>query len=340
MGAHAAAHGVAGYLRHALHALGPPAPDALAVVEPAFLAAVASHLRAVAGLRLVGDVLGREVPWVVVKGPVLSALAHDRPDLRGYGDLDVLVPAEAFASALQALESAGAVVLVDDWAHLRAVLHGEVTLRLPTGGLLDLHWHLLLDPETRQAFPLSMTAMLARRRVVEIGPQETAPALDAADTLLAAALHCCLSGADRLVWLKDLDGLVHAGVPWAETLERARSAGAELALVSMVERARRVLGTPPARALAAARATHRHWLRLVTLADRWSLPRPLSGRGSVARLVTRATREDSRASARLLTARAVLWARHQAPRRAGAPTAGHSDARERSRYLAAVAAHR
>ena len=45
------------------------------------------------------------VPFLVVKGPVLAALVYERPRVRFYRDLDLIVPRRSFVAALHSLES-------------------------------------------------------------------------------------------------------------------------------------------------------------------------------------------------------------------------------------------
>lgn len=330
----AAAHGVPGYLLHAVRAA-PGAAPLRRALEPVCNQGVRVHLQAMAGLALLTEVLTPVTAWLVVKGPVLAHRAHPRPDLRTYGDLDIVVPAARFPAALAALEAAGASALVADWTHVHAVMAGEVPLRLPTGGQLDLHWHLFNDPATRAAFPVRMPELFAHACPMELGGRAITT-LDRADTLLTTALHTCLSGADRLVWLKDLDGLVAGAAPsWDVLFRRAGSAHAELVVAAMLDKTRRLLGTCLGRDLEQRLVPHRTWLAALATADRFGSAHPLTGRGSASRLVARATRHDLRSSLRVLSAHSARWLRPRVRRRSPAPPAAEA-ADARRRYLTAV----
>ena len=104
-------------------------------------------------------------PWVVMKGPVLSERCYARPDLRAYGDLDMLVPPASFPGAVAAAVDAGATLVDRNWPLAHRQMRGELMLVLPRGTVLDLHWHVLNEPEAREWFPLDPAAMVARRRL-------------------------------------------------------------------------------------------------------------------------------------------------------------------------------
>ncbi|MGH9104198.1 MAG: nucleotidyltransferase family protein [Acidimicrobiales bacterium] len=236
-------HGIAGFLALFLRGL-PGVPAELArSAERARRAALAQHLRVVSTLNLVSGVLqGLGAPWVVIKGPALSSLVYSRPDLRSYGDLDVVVHHGAFGDALAALEHAGCTVLDQNWPLVRAMHRGELSLRMPGGTILDLHWHLLNEPELRHAFTVPVPEALSRRHLTSIHGTPVA-VLDPTDAVLHLILHGGLSGGHRLVWYADLQqSLVHRPPDWDALCSRALDAGAgDLASV-MLLRCRRLLG--------------------------------------------------------------------------------------------------
>lgn len=299
----AAWHGVAGYVRaHIANGHGEAVPREL---DAAANAAIAGHVRACGDAEWVGNALG-ELPWLAFKGPVLTERLHGHPALRGYGDLDVLVPAAALECALSRLERAGARLLVRSWQHVRDHEAGEVTLRLPTGGLLDLHWSLSNRPEHRAAFPEPDLHGAARSVVVAGRSVRT---LGAADTLVHLCLHAVLSGCDRLVWIKDIQLALDADHPgWDALVQRARDWQAGLVVATALDRTAALLGATVPRQLPGELAGGAVWPRAVGLASVLSPIERHRGDGSLLRIVARATSRDDRSSARELARRTLAWA--------------------------------
>jgi hypothetical protein len=239
---------------------------------------------------------GADIPWLVMKGPVLSECCYPRPDLRTYGDLDLLVPPAQFAAAIDALCDGGATLVDRNWPLAHRQMRGELTLTLPRGTVVDLHWHVLNEPEARQWFPLDPTAMVARRRTVTLGPGQ-ASTMDPEDTLLHLAVHTLLNGMRRLVWLNDVRMAHNAFRPdHALLLERARRAGLELGLAAVTQRTARLLGATELEPLARPRhgAT---WLRMLRAVDRVRPPQAHGTGGLSLAHVVWSTRSTAPASA-------------------------------------------
>lgn len=304
-------HGIIGYLREAADQAPYVDAEVAALLDRAYQRAVHTHLRALADLALVGRVLdGAGVPWAAVKGPVLAETVYARFDLRAYRDLDVLVAPTAFPDALRALEAAGAVLYDRNWTLLRSGMKGQVHLTLPQGSFCDLHWHLLHDREERDVYRLPSTALLRRARRVVLGGLSVS-SLDPVDAFVHLAVHACLSGADRLVWLKDLDQtLRRVPPPWDGVVARARSAGAGPAVAAMLRLVGRVLGTPLPIGVVDALDPRGAWTEIVALAGRIAPPQLATGDGSLLRLVARSTRPTLVDSLRELSSRSAAWARH------------------------------
>jgi hypothetical protein len=123
---------------------------------------------------------------------------------------------------------------------LRRTQPGQLRLCSPRGSLLDLHWHVLDSPRLRREFALPTTELLDRRRVLPSG----VPVLDPVDQLLHVAVHAALSGANRLLWLADAGLAARQISSWRLAGRTAEAAGASAALVLVLDRARRWLGTP------------------------------------------------------------------------------------------------
>jgi hypothetical protein len=234
---------------------------------------VVTHLQALADLRLVGSTLDAiSVPWVVVKGPVLAEVYWRRPDARHYGDLDVVVAPSALPAALDALMAAGAHLLDVNWGMILRRMRGELSLRLPAGTVLDLHWHVVNEVEVRRRFNFDMDAMFARRRFVPLGPSHV-PTWDACDSVFHVAYHAAASGAHRLVWLKDLAlCLADPTLDWDDLLRRARHVGVDAVLAATASRAGRVLDVPLPQEIRHQLRHQAPWLVLTAAADRLAPP--------------------------------------------------------------------
>lgn len=248
-----------------------------------------------------------------MKGPIVAAV-HERPDLRAYGDLDVVVPAKQFPRALQVLEQAGAVAEGVPWQVLFAQEAGEVALRLPSGGTIDLHWHLLNDPALRSTFSVSMEAILARARKVTLHGVEV-PAPDPIDALLHLCLHAALSGGNRLIWYKDLERwLVVHTLDWAAVRERAEEWRIGLVSAVVLSKAVALMGAPVPIEVLRMLTPDRGWTGLARLTSLISSTEAARGHPSLERIVSRATRVDTGSSLRELVRRLGRGAWDRIPR--------------------------
>jgi hypothetical protein len=324
-------HGVEGLLDLALHGIDASTSSSTA----SRVGAAIHHTRTLALLGQVGEVLDAAgLPYLVVKGPVLAGHHYERPDLRRYVDLDVLVAPVDFPRALDSLVAHGFSVFEDDWSTLREVLAGELRL-LRGDDVVDLHWTLVDDTAARGRcrFPTE-PLFAAHRQVVLAGA--AVPTTGPVHTVLHVALHAALSGATRLVWLVDLDRVVRRDEPdWDEVLREAASAAMAAQVGVVLARARRIVGAPvPNEVL--RRLVPTGWRAVVTAGDRWTPVGTARTDASAARLLARATRETSGASWAALTRKAAS--------RTGAPHLPYLTARRsqsqttRADYLGAVVA--
>lgn len=303
-------HGVVGHLWIAARTAPYVHPHVTAVLEEAY--AHTKHLRSrgLADLARLGRVLDRAgILWAVVKGPILAETVYPHPELRSYRDVDVLVPPAAFSAAQRALEAAGARPLDREAALLRAERTGSAHLTLPGGSLCDLHWHLLGDREWRRSFRLPTDTLLRRSRRIVCGGVELA-ALDPVDGFLHLALDTCLSGADRLIRMKDLDEMVRAWGPsgWSQVVGRSLASGSSLAVAGMLELTREMFGTPLPPGLREELDPAGVWTRIVALSRRLSPPALTPGGGSALVMVTGSTRATLAASLQqlIITSKTLL----------------------------------
>jgi Uncharacterised nucleotidyltransferase len=246
LGLHAAHHRVVPYLAVAVRASGIQVTgEALSSLLRTHATRTASHLLVLADLEMVAETLSSaDVPFLVVKGPVLAERYYPTPDLRTYNDLDVVVPPSAFERATEALLAAGSELLDRNWTLVRSETRGQLHAKLPLGSLIDVHWHLLNRRVVRADFGIATAELFERRRVVPVGTRPL-PTLETTDTLLHLCLHASLSGGDRLIWLKDIERVISLEPPaWDEVVSRARSWGAARSVAISLARSRRTLGTP------------------------------------------------------------------------------------------------
>ncbi len=284
---------------------------AAAELQRSYATGVGVHMRALTDVELVASSFdGVGLRPCFIKGPVLAEAVYRRPDLRSYVDLDVLVEPDAFETALHVLEGAGARIYERNWSLVRDRELGELRLITPSGGVIDLHWHLFNDPRARAEFPVDLAAVHERLRPVPVGGA-VVYTLDPVDTVLHLALHACLAGAHRLVWLKDIEqALLVDDFDWTELVERACACRAGLAIALVLARAHLLLGISIPRAVVSQLAPGRWWRAVLSSVDRLDSPARWQSGGSVSQLVARSTRNTGMSSALAAGGRASAWIRH------------------------------
>jgi hypothetical protein len=292
-------HGVTGWVHHSLAACPSADPGLVAEVRHNYHQARLIHLRTLADLALIGrafDELGAS--WLVAKGPVLAEALYDRADLRTYTDLDLFVAPVWFGRALDALEAIGARLLDRNWRHLRETMVSELHLAAPHGTVVELHFHLLNEARERDRFSVPMAELYERPRRVQVG-ERTVPTLDPVDTLVYVCLHACLSGADRLVWLKDVQ---HAAAPlatrWDDVVRRSRQFGAGMAVAYMLASAREATGMDVPAEVVWTLGRSASWTALASVVRRLWPPERSAGSCSPSRTLARSTGRDLRATRR------------------------------------------
>ena len=172
-------------------------------------------LRALADLQLIERAFEeRGIRWVTFKGVVLAETAYAEPALRMFADLDVLVHPEDLEEAVRVLLAHGAAHLGAGWADLDRLGIAQVSMQLRHGTVLDLHWHPFSLAWARRAFPVDVDGLLRRARTVSV-QGVSVRTLSPEDTVVHLGVHGCLSGAYRLLWLKDLDQACRVpGLSW------------------------------------------------------------------------------------------------------------------------------
>ena len=329
-------HGVMAMLFDGLRAAPGVPPALLEPVTALYEAAVHRHLRGAWDLARVGRAIdGAGVRWAVVKGPAAVELLYGGGGGRTYADLDILVDPRGFGPAIEALEAAGLVMLDRNWAVVRREMRGEVHLRGADGPEVDLHWHLVNMYRGRMRVP---TAELLDRAVAVSLAGVPARTLDPADSLVHLCLHAALAGADRMVWLKDVERATALRPPdWDVLVERAARwrVGAPVGLVLARSAGWLGAGVPPTvlrrllgRALPAV-------ARAVDAVFPWT--RALNGLASPNRLLVRSAGQGPLGGAAWLALRSVRNLDPDQERAESAFEAGGDDG-DRAAFIAAVMA--
>lgn len=290
-----------------------------------------------------------DVPFLVVKGPVLADDWYGRVGLRFYSDVDVLVRRSDFPGVLDNLVGGRLRELATNW---RGFLDHEVA-EVPLGDgrvTVDLHWHLISMGADRRDIQLPEDDLFERAREVTMG---SAPVLtlDPEDTLLHVCINCGLDGARRLLQLADVDVIVRSDrIDWHVFADRARAARAHALCSAVLQRARTLLGTPIRPAALGRLEPFPGWLVANAVIDRRQRDAPRLRDGIASGLLLSCGRATPRRTLATATraADAALRVRLGAP----APTApdgalfwkrsagsAHDEA-DRRRYLQWVAAHR
>ena len=273
------------------------------------------HLLMVGQLGRLGAALDEAgVEWLTFKGPVASDTLYPRPDIRQYVDLDVLVAADQFATALDATLSLRGKLIENDWSDVLHALKGELNVALRSGGVVDLHWSVLYDDHLRRQFTWRDADLLSRRRLATLSDGTCVPTFDANDAFLHLLVHACLAGGQRLGWMRDIQLAAEArGVDADVVLDRARAYGVDLCAGVMLRRTRAVLGVPAvASTLDDALAAGRRWPDLIAALDRLRPPSAWHGGQLSGHIVIGSTRRSSAASRRQFVHRTreeldVLW---------------------------------
>ncbi len=254
----------------------------------------ARHVRTMADLTRVTQWLNDGgFTWAVMKGPAIAETIWPRSDMRLYVDLDLVVDRHQMRSVLEMLREHSTTLVDRNWPMIAEQMRGEISLALPYGTPLDLHWHVVNDVELRRAFPFEMSELFARSSPTRLGAV-TAPVFEATDTVLYLAYHMAHSGGHKLVWLKDFElAASRPEVDWDAVRERAARFGVELALEVVLRRTQRVLrpeGWPIPRPGRTA------WGLLASTADRWRTPPHLPNERGSGRIVFQSTRASTGSS--------------------------------------------
>ncbi|MGF1648004.1 MAG: nucleotidyltransferase family protein [Kineosporiaceae bacterium] len=168
-------------------------------------------VRALADLRTVAAGARRVgAPLAVLKGVALATSVYPRPDLRPFADVDVLTTPAAFGDVLAELEAAGGRVRTRNWTAMSELRSSEVTVLMPAGTAVDLHWHVVNLAGLRRRFRLGTQTLLDPGPGGGAGPEGTdVPRPEA--HLGYVCWHLVVSGGVRLLWACDVELLAQRG---------------------------------------------------------------------------------------------------------------------------------
>jgi len=252
-------HGVASIVAKRLASLGVDLPPrSTRNLERLSCTRVALRLHVEHTLATLVDLL--DVPFLVVKGPVIAERWFADPADREYGDLDVLVGRDDFRTVVDTLEAGGFTTPLANWHGWLEMGIAEMPLQLACT-TVDLHWHLIAVAADRSGLRLPMDDMFERRVATTVGaasvPIET---LDPEDTFLHVCTGIAVGGARRLRNLVDVDrALRDPDLDTGVFVERARAAGVGRLVAPVFDRCDRLLHTPGATALGDQFSDHRLW---------------------------------------------------------------------------------
>lgn len=213
------------------------------------------------------------LPVLFLKGVALSQRLYGRMDLRGGGDVDILVPPERMAEVVEVLGGLGihpssltAEGLPETGRALHHLLHHEDFYRdARTGRRVEVHRRL---SSNRHSLPWDFQDLWAGRRTVALGGGQLAvPAFG--PEVLYLAMHGAGHGWERLRWLADVAVMLRTPDAMAEALEAGSRVGLRVAVLHTLALARRWLGLALPSAVEADLAGSRR-ARLAVLAARAS----------------------------------------------------------------------
>ncbi|MGN0065000.1 MAG: nucleotidyltransferase family protein [Nocardioides sp.] len=311
------------------------APEVGVLFQPDRMRAIATHLQASASLAQLMRILDG-VDWVTFKGAVLSEHAHPVPGLRTYNDVDVLVDPADLREVSRRLLAAGWQVADYEDMLRNPSLPGEMHWLTPAGVYVDLHWSMINMAERRRLFRIVTTDLLSGRVLIPLGADEVWT-LDPADTMVHTCLHAALSGANKLIYLLDVDRLVRRGVDWAEVAGRAEQWGASVQVALVLARSRRVLATPLPEDLPRLLRVPAALRVLVAAAARLAPVEDGRANAGLAKFVARAVRSSVRATVVAGVRNAGLWVKGRVrPEQSFSGERHGSDAEALEAYLSAV----
>jgi hypothetical protein len=176
--------------------------------------------------RLLKLFAAKDIPALIVKGPVLAMRAYGDPTMRSYGDLDLLVRQRDIRRATESLQAAGYQATVPLSAIDAGKIPGQYFFhKTDTKLVVELHNDFTLRYFPR---PLPIEEFFARQIRVCLDGHE-APALSIEDELVLICIHGAKHLWERLMWIADVAALVtrQTGIDWARARASAKAVRAD-----------------------------------------------------------------------------------------------------------------
>lgn len=182
------------------------------------------------------------VDALFLKGPALSQRLYDRPEVRGDGDVDVLIRPEHAERAHLVLAAQAIVPRAGGGTRTHRFVHHEDEYSDTRDDIrVDVHRRLSANPHM---LPWDFDALWQARLDVDIGG-ERVPVLSTGHELLFLMVHGAGHGWQRLRWLTDVAVLSRTPEALAEGMAAAAAVGMVPALHHTLGLAQRWLGMPP-----------------------------------------------------------------------------------------------
>ena len=239
-------HGVLGHLAKRLHGINEnivPAAIRRKLLDR-HRAQVFSTLRMTAELFCLLDLFAaKDIPVLVVKGPVLAMQAYGDPAMRSYGDLDLLVRQRDIRRATESLQATGYQAAVPLSVIDAGKIPGQYLFsKREVNLLVELH-----NDYTLRYFPrrLPIEEFFGRQIRVRLDAHDV-PALSVEDELVLICIHGAKHLWERLIWIADVAALVsrQSDINWAVATASAKAVRAEHLLHTGLRLAADVLHAP------------------------------------------------------------------------------------------------
>jgi hypothetical protein len=218
-------------------------PEALVKLQQAQRAHAVFALQLTAELfRVLERFAAARIDVLLTKGPALSVRCYGKPDMRQYGDIDLVVREADIRRATEAMTG----LAYEPRVPLKAIdakkSPGEYAFRKSgTNVLVEFHTERTFRYHPRR---LPIGNLFQRRAFVTIDGRAV-PALSLEDELVLICVHGAKHFWERLMWIADVAALISArqGLDWTRAIAAAREVGAERILHLGLKLASDVLGS-------------------------------------------------------------------------------------------------
>jgi hypothetical protein len=302
---------------------------------------VTAHVGVLADLqRIVTTLESTGIAVVAFKGPVLAELAYRDPSLRPYGDIDVLVDATKFDSAVTALERTGYELIDANWGLIVGEGRSQLHLRTPFGNTVDLHWHVFNRRGVRRAFGAGMTPVFGRSVRASVGGVDV-NVMDPADTIIHLAANYTLGGGRRLLRSVDVRYQIERyEPPWDLVVARTREWRIEVLVWLTLLRARQLAGARVPIEVTRALQPGKTFMEVTRYVERrWPYARP-APESDFGELWANSLRPSALGTGRALGERSLRWTRNRVRDSTDAFEARRGTKVTRADYFAAVGRNR